>query len=244
MKLTAGNSDLYHNYDANLGVHVAALGDTTVESHKYDLVFLYKWDSYAVDVKPFVEANADSWASAIESIDGKAIDTWLGDADGQVNVEEVVVDGQLYNTGYTKSGTTYTAVTHDGEHIEPIHSNNSSDYFVVGLDGGVKRGTEYYQIRYTVTDGENTYVAHRTVKLRYRIGDTDLDGAFSVADASYTLAYLNGTYQPFLDETGAIVNELVMQVMNDDGDNSLTVADYSALLNYLNLSTPLASCRI
>ncbi len=205
-----------------MGLSEGDPGYVTAENYKNDLVLYFGTDSYANSVKPYVEDEDGSYEKMIGTVEGTAIDTWLAanPARKVVSVEQRTVDYTNLSEGIKAKELS------EGENIEPNSGTGPSTYFQEGVNGGILRYNELYQIVYTVEDENgNKYVASRNVKLRYRIGDVDISAGFSGNDTDLVRRFMLGQYRPFLDESGNNVMALVNQVMDTDLSNGMSGND-------------------
>lgn len=238
VKLTPGNSDLYGGAtpptdsivlkrlgELYPGLSGAALAERHV-LHKYDLVFYYKYESHDKNVAPYLTGTN------IASIDGNGI----GDFGAWQS------QGENRTFRYQELNTDGSAITRYGGKIEPHHSDNADDYFTynAGGEGSITRFVETYRIVYTVTDGEQTYVTSRDVKLRYRVGDVNLDGFTDSTDATFTNAYSQTKAAAFINSDGTINTELCSSVydFNYDGFSDSTDATFINAFSQSKMDLP------
>ncbi len=219
LQLKAGNSDLYNHGSESQPQAERARRGTEIFEHKNDLVFYYVAESYDVNVKPYVNANS---IEKIGATTGADLATWLTDNAGKVEVEQTTDTGAEIST---KDLHRIDADGNDGELvtvIEPSYSdrtaNKAQDYFLVNVANSTKRFEEDYRITYQVLDGTKMYYAVRKVRLRYRPGDTDVNGTLESTDA---------------DVCKRAANNAIILFRSDSSTDPDDVAKMTKLNNYM-----------
>ncbi len=239
--LTAGNSDLYLHGDeptsfagrelTRLNQGVEPENVVTKEDFKLDLIFYYRSENYEAHIKQYIDETVGTLGSV------------------QIGEEKIDIDSEWENEGLGRSvhveqlnadGSKISLETKDGrgtiDYIEPNHSTSRDDYFAPNVVGGVKRLVEEYIVRYTITDGENVYVATRKLKLRYMTGDADLNMAINSADGTQAILNGAGAARLFVPSSGATAEETarceecIVDILDMDGNGAGNSADGTQMI--------------
>lgn len=192
--------------------------------YRTDVIFFYLQDSYMdteelrgtpQTVKTYIDAGTavesvqltgggtltstdlDSWTNATAG-EAKQTQVWTEAGTGRtLKVEQFNADGTTIAIQKYDADTDTELTGETVDYIEPRNTKAQGNYFVSGTAGSIKRYVEHYIIRYTLTDGKDTYVAERKVKLRYVPGDSSGDARCNSTDVSYTTIYGLGGTRPF-----------------------------------------------
>lgn len=251
LQLAAGNSDLWLNSTdptSPAGVKLAALlnadSNLTKNSFKYDTVFWYRYESHDTDIAPYLAPSITKIGNDTigESGTYTTVDAWMNAKPGRnVIVTELDQDGAPINRQITlKDNSVVTLNEIEPRHVVAKEDNSDSvEYFELNVTNGMRRGTENYKISYTVIDGDQQYTFIRNVKLCYKPGDANLDGAVGVQDAGFANQYYTGLLKIFRDSSGNDIAGQSVQILdlNEDGaggvqDAGLMLQVYTGLKNY------------